>query len=125
MGSSLGGYLSIWLQHKYDLPIVAINPAIHPYELLTHYLGEQENPYTLEKFTLAPKHIEELKSLSVPCLPLPEQSWLLQQEGDEVLDYREATSYFSLAKVTLEEEGDHSFIGFERFLSDIVLFLDL
>ncbi|MDA9556353.1 esterase YqiA [Vibrio sp.] len=123
VGSSLGGFLSIWLQNKYSLPLVAINPAITPHLLLKDFLGEQTNPYTQDVFLLKAAHIDELKALRVNELPLPNKAWLLQQEGDEVLNYHEAVDYFHLAKNTIEPDGNHSFIGFERFLPSIISFL--
>ena len=47
---------------------------------------------------------------------------LLQQE-DEVLDCVEALKKYEQCKVTCEEGGDHSFIGFERYLPEIIHFL--
>lgn len=125
VGSSLGGYLSTWLNHRYQIPAVVVNPAVRPYELLADYLGEQENPYTGEHYLLEARHMDELKQLDVPEINHPEQFWLLQQEGDEVLDYRQAVNKFAACKQTVEPDGDHSFIGFERFPAEIIKFLGL
>ncbi|OIN29237.1 esterase YqiA [Vibrio barjaei] len=125
VGSSLGGYLSTWLNAHYGLKAVLVNPAVKPYELLLDFLGEQENPYTQERYTLEHKHIDELKRLDVPVLKKPDDFWLLQQEGDEVLDYRQAVAKYQHSKLTVEADGDHSFIGFERYPERIIEFLAL
>ncbi|MFB9217656.1 esterase YqiA [Vibrio sinaloensis] len=125
VGSSLGGYLSMWLNHKFGFKAVVVNPAVKPYELLADYLGEQVNPYTNERYVLTEAHIDELKALDTPVISQVSDFWLLQQEGDEVLDYRQAVSKFTGAKQTVEANGDHSFVGFERYPEQIVQFLQL
>ena len=125
VGSSLGGYISTWLNHRYQLPAVLVNPAVKPYELLVDYLGEQENPYTGERYWLEAKHMDELKQIDVPEIEAPKLFWLMQQEGDEVLDYRQAVAKYAACKQTVEPEGDHSFIGFDRFPAEIIKFLGL
>ena len=125
VGSSLGGYLSTWLNARYQLPAVLVNPAVKPYELLQDYLGEQENPYTGEQYVLAPHHMDELRALDVATVAQPEQLWLLQQEGDEVLDYRQAVAKYAACRSTIEPNGDHSFVGFDRFPAKIIEFLGL
>ena len=102
-----------------------VNPAVKPYELLLDYLGEQENPYTHERYTLEHRHIDELKALDVETLNNPSDFWLLQQTEDEVLDYRQAVAKFALSKQTVEQGGDHSFIDFERYPQPIIEFLGL
>ncbi|MEZ9057139.1 esterase YqiA [Vibrio pelagius] len=125
VGSSLGGYLSTWLNAHYGFKAVVVNPAVKPYELLADYLGEQVNPYTDEHYVLEEKHIDELKQLDVASISVPSDFWLLQQTEDEVLDYRQAVAKFQGAKQTVEEGGDHSFVDFERYPQKIIEFLAL
>ncbi len=125
VGSSLGGYLATRFSESYQLPAVVVNPAVKPFELLTDYLGQNENPYTGEKFILTTAHILELKQLEVMQITHPELLWGLVQKGDELLDYRQAALKYQEAKLTVEEGGDHSFVGFERFTAEIIEFLEL
>lgn len=125
VGSSLGGYMSMWLNQQFGFKAVVVNPAVKPYELLADFLGEQTNPYTNETYILESKHIDELKALNTPHLNNVADFWLLQQEGDEVLDYRQAVAKFTGAKQTVEQGGDHSFVDFERYPQQIIEFLEL
>jgi predicted esterase YcpF (UPF0227 family) len=125
VGSSLGGYLATWLNAKYGFPAVVVNPAVYPYALLADYLGPQENPYTHEKYVLAPHHMDELKKLDTQVIKNPSSVWLLQQEADEVLDYREAVEKYAGCKQTLEAGGSHAFDGFDAYCAEIIHFLGL
>ena len=125
VGSSLGGYLCTWLSERYALPAVLINPAVKPYELLVDYLGPQQNPYSGENYVLVPKHMAQLQQLDVAMVHAPQRFWVLLQEGDEVLDYRQSMMKYAESKLTVEPNGDHSFVNFERFPASIIQFLEL
>lgn len=124
VGSSLGGFMATRVSERYGCRAALINPAVRPYELLQDFLGPQTNPYTHERYELLPRHMDELRALAVP-VTAPERLWVLQQQEDEVLDYRKALSEYSFARLSLECGGDHSFVGFERYPAQIVHFLGL
>ncbi|MNR10906.1 esterase YqiA [compost metagenome] len=97
---------------------------MRPHELLCDYLGHQVNPYTDERYELLPSHMDELRALAVP-VSAPERLWILQQQEDEVLDYRKALREYEFARLSLECGGNHAFVGFERYPAQIVRFLGL
>lgn len=125
IGSSLGGFWATCAADHFSLPAVVVNPAVHPQLLLQHFLGEQTNPYTGQRFTLVADHMQVLAGLDRVTPAHPERLWLLQQSGDEVLDYRVAIDYYRASRVTLEAGGNHAFTGFERHCPEIVRFLQL
>lgn len=124
VGSSLGGFMATRVSELYGCRAALINPAVRPHELLCDYLGPQSNPYTGEQYQLLPAHMEELRALAVP-VTAPERLWVLQQQGDEVLDYRKALDEYRFARLSLECGGNHAFVAFERYLAQIVHFLGL
>ncbi|MEW7866550.1 YqiA/YcfP family alpha/beta fold hydrolase [Aeromonas diversa] len=124
VGSSLGGFMATRVAERYGCRAVLVNPAVRPHELLADYLGPQQNPYTGERYDLTVAHMAELEGLAVP-VTAPERLWVLQQEADEVLDSRQALAEYRFARFTMECEGNHAFVGFERYCAQIVRFLGL
>lgn len=123
VGSSLGGFMATRVSERYGCRAALINPAVRPHELLCDYLGLQTNPYTGEQYQLLPEHMDELRALAV--VSVPERLWVLQQQEDEVLDYRKALDEYRFARLSLECGGDHAFVAFERYPAQIVRFLGL
>jgi len=124
VGSSMGGFYGTWVAEKYNLPLVLINPAVRPYELLKGYLGENENIYTGEKYVFTEQHIQQLEQLDVEPTR-PERYLLLTQTGDEVLDYHQGVEKYAGCRQIVEQGGSHGFDGFERHLKTIFEFFGI
>lgn len=125
IGSSLGGYWATWFTEKYDLPAVLINPATDPYLLEPDYINVPiKNYHSQESYLLTQQHLQELVSFNTPEIKRKKNYWLLVQTGDETLDYRLAVTKYKGCKQTVEEGGDHAFQGTERYLPDMIDFLE-
>lgn len=120
-GSSMGGFYTTWLVEKGHAQCgVVINPALKLSKKLADQVGtEQENYYTAAKYTFTKEHLAEVKKLEIAKIKDPKRYLLLAQKGDEVIDYQEAEKYYAGANHVIEEGGDHSFVGFARFLPDL------
>lgn len=119
IGSSLGGFLATWAVEEFGLErAVLINPAVRPYALIRQYLGPQQNYQTGEIYDIKAEYADDL--LAFERSPAnTEKYWLLLQTADEVLDYRLAVDYYRGCLHTIEEGGDHGFVGYADWLPRI------
>lgn len=120
VGSSLGGYYATWLAETFDLAGVLVNPAVVAHLSLRKYVGPQRWLYTGEPFEFTLDHVDQLRTLDVPLLSRPERFWLLAEEGDETLDYRDAVRRYAGARQTVLPGGDHSFTRWDDYLDAII-----
>ncbi|QYJ79449.1 YqiA/YcfP family alpha/beta fold hydrolase [Shewanella acanthi] len=125
IGSSLGGYFASFLAEHFGGRAVLVNPAVKPFELFDGFLGEQFNPYTQEHYVLLPEHRTQVAEFNTPVIRNPDRFLVLLQTGDEVLDYQEALHKYHHCQLRIEAGGDHSFVGYERYLQAISQFLQL
>lgn len=125
IGSSMGGFHATVAAEQFGLRAVLVNPAVRPSELIQYVLGENENPYTGNRFFLEQRHAGELAALEKDALQAPENLLLMVQTGDETLDYRRAVDYYRDCEQVVEEGGDHRFQHFDRHLPAIFEFLQL
>ena len=121
MGSSLGGYYSLYLSDKYNLKAVLINPAINAPETLKRAIGHGVSYYDNSTYEWNESHLDMLESYEIEE-PNLENLLVLLQKGDEVLDYEEAQDVLEGAKMVVEEGGNHSFEGLDRHLESIKRF---
>ncbi len=123
IGSSLGGYYTIFLAKKYNLKSVLINPSTRPKETLKKVLGKTNCYYDgASQFCWDEKHLRELEYYEV-VNPPKENLLLLLQKGDETLDWSVAAEYLDGSKAIIEEGGSHAFDKIARHFETIDTFL--
>ena len=122
VGSSLGGYYATWLAERHGLRAVLINPAVVAPLALESFVGMQDNLYTGERFEFTPRHLDELRTLEVAAITLPERYWLLAETDDEVLDYSHAVIKYAGARQTILEGGNHGFSRWNDYLDAVIDF---
>ncbi len=125
IGSSLGGFYSIYLAEKYGLKAVLINPAIDSPKTLRRMLsldGMVKNYYDNTHFEWSESHVNMLLNYKVKEVQNGKYLLLLQT-GDDVLDYRDALAKLPNAKSIVENGGTHPFEGIERYFDSIKDFL--
>lgn len=123
IGSSLGGYYSIYLANKYNLKAALINPATTPNSTLSKMLGEALNYGDLSKFEWNKNHLQMLNKYAITS-PRSENFLLLLQTGDEVIDYKIALEYLEGTRQIVIEGGDHSFVNIEKYSTNILQFFN-
>jgi uncharacterized protein len=124
-GSSLGGYYATWLCERHPELVrgaVLINPAVLAHVSLEPYLGPQKNLYTGEAFDFTPEHIAEMRSFEVPAPKRDGAYWLLAEEGDEILDFRQAADKYVRSKQTVLPGGNHTFSRWNDYLDAVIDF---
>ena len=121
VGSSLGGFYSLYLANKYDLKAVLINPAVNPWSTLNRYEGVEfvTNYYDNSRFEFTNNHIKSLRNFEVEFIKNPSNILTLLQEEDEVLDFNDAALKLEETELIVEEGGNHSFDGIERYFRKI------
>lgn len=123
IGSSLGGFWASWLAERYHLPAVLVNPAVRPWEFMPDYVGVDLVSYhTDDSYRLEAAHVEEMLACDYRPIKRPHQYWLMVQTGDQTLDYRQALAEYQGCRQLVIPGGDHSFIGLEQQLAEIIQF---
>lgn len=125
VGSSLGGFYATWLAERHNLQAVLINPAVRPWRLLDEYVGTVTHYHTGEPYVFEQSWVEDLKDYEVPIIERPQNLLLLQQTGDETLDWRDAWDYYQDCHTFKGLGGSHSFEGFSAFIPLMLQFCGL
>jgi len=124
IGSSLGGFYSIYLAHKYNLKAILINPTVKPYIDLKRALEKSFSYHDLSHFEWNESHIQKLYSYDIKNIKA-EYFLLLSQTGDELLDYKIALERLKGSKTNIINGGNHGFINIEKHLDTIKLFFNI
>lgn len=123
IGSSLGGYYSLYLsQNKNVKKVVLINPSVNPVRTLSSAIGNAQNFYDGSYFSWQKQHLELLEKYETTQVN-KFKILLLSQKDDEVLDYSEAVKKLDGCEMIVEEGGNHSFEGIQRHFTNIKNFI--
>ena len=131
-GSSMGGFYAHVLAQQHDLPAVLINPAMRPWILFRELFSAEQFPFKVtDEWSLDQAQLDYLASIAPASVQDTGKFLLLLQQGDEVLDYREAQRYYSSAvhraMIMTDARGNHGMDDFAekipaalQFLSDSI-----
>lgn len=127
VGSSLGGFYATHLVAKHHMPAVLINPAMRPWQLFRE-LFDEVLPYQVHpNWLLDDTDLDQLEALALPIAQDADKILVLLQQGDEVLDYREAHRYYSAARppamLMTETHGNHGMDDFAEKIPLVLQFL--
>ncbi len=126
LGSSLGGFYSIYLAQHHPCKVVLINPLVSlPAQFAQDFPGTYTNPYSGEIFNIDSDDVTFLEKLEPEQIKQQENYFLLLETADEVLDYRVAAEKMPAARQMIIDGGTHRFESFKRLLPDIMQFAGL
>ena len=109
IGSSMGGFYSTFYARKLGTMDVLLNPAVLPAEGMKSYLGKNNNYATGEEFIMKNDEIEHLKLMEKKIKKnnyINDRTMVLLESGDEVLNYKEAVSFYSCLLYTSDAADD-------------------
>ncbi len=120
VGSSLGGFWARYLAPELGAGMVLINHALHPETDLMDVVGPKTTEATGEEYVLTAEQVQALARYQVPQCHPQVPTLVLLDEGDEVLDYREAEAFYrDCGRVVVYPGGSHRFEHLPEALPEI------
>ena len=123
IGSSLGGFYANYLAEKYGCKAVALNPAVRAASELAPHVGMMTSYDSNEPFDFRPEYIDELKTLQVEGISIPNRYFLIAAKGDELLDWREMSEFYEGAHQLILEGSDHGIADYADHLPKVLEFI--
>ncbi len=121
IGSSLGGFIAMYLAKKYNAKCILLNPATDPLNLLKPFIGKNTNFYTNEEYDFTLDNLNKLKKYYLDDLGST-PVYVFVNADDELIDYRQTISFFKGTRdVKVLEHGGHIFVNLEEVIEDILL----
>ena len=123
IGSSLGGFYTNYLAEKYGCKALALNPAVYAARELAPHVGMMTAYDSDEPFDFRPEYIDELKALQIEGISNPSRYFLIAAKGDELLDWREMSEFYQVAKQLVLEGSDHGIADYADHLPKVLEFI--
>lgn len=123
IGSSLGGFYANYLAEKYGCKAVALNPAVRAARELAPHVGMMTSYDSNAPFDFRPEYIDELKTLQVEGITIPNRYFLIAAKGDELLDWTEMSAFYKGAYQLILEGSDHGITDYADHLPKVLEFI--
>lgn len=125
VGSSMGGFFATALQCRFGFKVALLNPCVHPQDYFSNLIGNHYNELTDTHFELKPQMLDFLLCLDNKNRSyIKDKTFVLLQEGDEVLDYKKAVDFYDGCKISISAGGCHTFENFVNVIPDILEFFN-
>lgn len=125
VGSSLGGFYATWLAERSGCRVVVLNPAVRPAAGLADHVGVQTMYHSDEPFEFRPGYLDELRALEVDRITRAQRYFLIAATGDELLDWRDMTAFYTGARQQVIEGSDHGLSDFADYGDEVLRFAGL
>jgi len=125
VGTSLGGFVALYLSAVYGCTSYVFNPSINPSTSLKRYIGTNTNYVTNEVYEWTESHISKFEEIEVILDHTDIESYntkVFCGTNDDVIPIEIARQYFIDAKLPIREYDDgHRFSKyFEKALFSII-----
>jgi predicted esterase YcpF (UPF0227 family) len=123
VGTSLGGFYSLYLASKFDIPAFIINPSLEPNVTLISKVGTHTRYGSDEEYDFKLPYIDELDEMVKQLASMPKPGNLLHvylSEDDELLSFEKLDSVIPVRKLTRWfKSAGHRFTKFSEVIPDI------
>ncbi len=124
IGSSLGGFIAMYLAEKYKAKCILLNPAVDPVNQLKQFIGKNTNFYTNEEYDFTLENLNKLRKYYVDDLSTV-PILVFVNADDELIDYKKTVAFFSgIKEVKVLNHGGHIFSNLEEIKDDILDFYE-
>ena len=124
VGTSLGGFYSLLISNRFDIPCFLINPSLEPHKTLVKKVGKHVRFGTdNEVYDFKQEYLEKLKNASADTLPSNQDYKLINvylSKDDEQLDFSNIRKFIPKANIYKEfDNSGHRFSKFSEVIPDI------
>ncbi len=119
IGNSLGGYVAMYLAHKYNAHCILLNPTTNPIKSLTPFIGKNINFASNKEYDFTNENLNKLKKYKIKNLDTL-SIYVYVTLDDDLINPHETIAYFKgIKKVNVLEKGGHRFSNIEDIKDDI------
>ena len=132
VGSSLGGFYATYIMQNYEgseqLLSILINPAVRPFRDLESAINS-EKKWELEALKIEPftrnhhLEIQKLEEKAGITMRFPDNILLVAAKGDELLNWKEMSSFYKGCQQYIIDGSDHSMTDFPKHWKSIKGFI--